>query len=64
MTVHQLPDAVLWPKDARNPKSHLYKVLAPANLGPIALYFQNIRKVRSNVFRYALEANRLAISVL
>src|SRR5215212_3950293 len=62
--MHNLPDTLFTPKDARNAQGNRSELLPPANLGLVALHLHDIGKLRVCVLRYQLEANDLAISVV
>ena len=61
VSMHNLPNTVFTPKDARNAQGNRSEILASANLGPVPLYLYDVGKLRSCVLRYVLKANDLAI---
>jgi hypothetical protein len=62
--MHNLPNTVFTPKDARNAQGNRSELLASANLGLVPLYLYDVGKLRSYVLRYVLKANDLAIFVV
>src|SRR5712692_4295393 len=64
VSMHHLPGAVFRPKDRRHPQSAWGDLLPSANLGLEPLYLHNVGKFRSDVLRYDIEANNLALSDL
>src|SRR5262249_35846251 len=64
VAMDHLPDTVFRSKDRRHPQSQWGDILPSANLGLGALYPHNVGKFRSDVLRYDIEANILAISEL
>src|SRR6266516_6665199 len=61
VSMHHLPGAVFRPKDRRHPQSAWGDILPSANLGLDPLYPHNVGKFRSDVLRYDIVANFLAI---
>src|SRR2546428_4397868 len=64
MTMHEFPDTVFRPKDARNPQSQRDDILSSSNPGFVLLYLYHVCKVTGRVLRYVLETSNLAISVI
>src|SRR6266699_2058360 len=64
VSMHHLPSAVFRPKDRRHPQSEWGDLLPPANLGLDPLYPHQVGQFRSDVLRYDIEANVLALSDL
>src|SRR6266702_7998432 len=62
--MHHLPGAVFRSKDHRHPQSDWGDILPSANLGLGPLQLHNVGKLSSDVLRYEIEANFLAISEL
>src|SRR5712691_5371144 len=64
VSMHHLPGAVFRSKDRRHPQSDWGDILPSANLGLVPLYPHNVGKFRSDVLRYDIESNELALSDL
>src|SRR5438045_26329 len=62
VAMHHLPGAVFRSKDRRHPQSAWGDILPSAKLGLDPLDIHNVGKFRSDVLRYDIEANYLAIS--
>src|SRR6266705_4745083 len=62
--MHHLPGALFRSKDRRHPQSEWDDILPSAKLGLEPLYLHNVGKFRSDVLRYDIEANVLALSDL
>src|SRR6266516_3420571 len=62
--MHDLPDTIFTPKDARNPQSHWRDIRLSSNLGPVTLYLDDVSKVGSRILCYGFEAAGLAVSVM
>src|SRR6266446_3354784 len=62
VSMHHLPGAVFRPKDRRHPQSEWDDILPSANLGLGPLYLHNVGKLKSDVLRYVLESNDLALA--
>ena len=59
-----LPGVVFGSEDARNPKGNWSELLPSADLGLEPLDLHEVRKLRSFVLGYLLEARELAVTVI
>ena len=59
-----LPGVVFVSEDARNPKRNWRELLPSADLGLEPLYLHEVRKLRSFILGYPLEARELAVRVI
>jgi hypothetical protein len=59
-----LPGVVFGSEDARNPKGNWSELLPSADLGLEALDLHEVRKLRSFILGYLLEARELTVSVI